>query len=154
MAYASGPENDIAFRANEWIGELVGEIFPLTKAMGNTMFWELSDPETGAPTCRVNSHKKGNWVRLVNHSCKPTARFKTVIVGGRVRLLLVAAEDIFHSVEITADLANSPMFGMVGSKVRSCATCNGRCTAQRAQRPEPKPVVPNDDEVDWVDMLD
>ncbi|KAF2195591.1 hypothetical protein K469DRAFT_758153 [Zopfia rhizophila CBS 207.26] len=69
--------------------------------------------------CQVYCEKKGNWARLVNHSCKPCARFVNRVVSRKARVMLQAIRDIWDGVEVTANYGRN----FFKNKDCLCETC-------------------------------
>jgi len=90
-------------RANDILGELVGELMPVgTQAAQWTM--ELCRPDLNhQAVAEIYPRFMGNWVRKVRHeSVKPSATFRPMKISGRWRMMLVALRDIQDGEEITA----------------------------------------------------
>ncbi|KAH6630151.1 hypothetical protein B0J18DRAFT_420314 [Chaetomium sp. MPI-SDFR-AT-0129] len=93
-------------RANDILGELVGELLPPGSCIGG---WSMAlhrpdlDDETVAD---IYPARMGNWVRKVNHSANPSTMFRVMKISGRWRLMLVAVRDIGDGEEITAKYGN------------------------------------------------
>ncbi|KAG7291562.1 hypothetical protein NEMBOFW57_001581 [Staphylotrichum longicolle] len=89
-------------RANDILGELVGELVPPGACAGD---WALAlrrpdlDDE---PVADIYPRRMGNWVRKVCHSSDPSAMFRMMKISGRWRQMLVAVRDIGDGEEITA----------------------------------------------------
>jgi hypothetical protein len=84
------------------IEEFRGEVVPLdTYDDPWAMEFRRSDLED-EPIAQIYSKEMGNWVRKVNHSCRPSAKFCEMLISGWWRMMLVAIEDIPHNGEITA----------------------------------------------------
>ncbi|AEO65025.1 uncharacterized protein THITE_2111536 [Thermothielavioides terrestris NRRL 8126] len=89
-------------RANEVLGELVGELVPLGARAGDwTMALRRPDLDDEA-VAEIYPRRMGNWVRKVNHSANPSAAFRMMKISGRWRQMLVAIRDIGDGEEITA----------------------------------------------------
>ena len=89
-------------RANDILGELVGELIPVGACNGDWAM-ELRRPDLDdLAVAEIYPRRMGNWVRKVNHSTNPSAVFKVAKVSGRWRQLLVATRDISDGEEITA----------------------------------------------------
>ncbi len=89
-------------RANDILGELVGELVPPGACAGD---WTLAlrrpdlDDE---PVADIYPRQMGNWVRKVSHSSDPSAMFRMLKISGRWRQMLVALRNIGDGEEITA----------------------------------------------------
>ncbi|KAF2651036.1 SET domain-containing protein [Lophiostoma macrostomum CBS 122681] len=103
IAHAQAP-GEVAFRKNAIIGELTGELVPLdTYADGLVMNIHRPDVAGYPPICQLYCRNNSNWVRLVNHSCKPNAVFKSMVINGRVHMMLSALDHhILDGEEVTA----------------------------------------------------
>ncbi|GAB1312117.1 Lysine-specific demethylase 4E [Madurella fahalii] len=90
-------------RANDMLGELVGELVPLG-TFGGDWTMELRRPDLDdEPVAAIYPRRMGNWVRKVCHnSTNPSAEFKVMKISGRWRQMLVATRDIEDGEEITA----------------------------------------------------
>jgi hypothetical protein len=89
-------------RANDILGELVGELVPLGSCAGDwTMALHRPDLDD-EPVADIYPRRMGNWVRKVNHSTNPSAMFRVMKISGRWRQMLVAIRDIGDGEEITA----------------------------------------------------
>ncbi|KAF2175329.1 hypothetical protein K469DRAFT_684017 [Zopfia rhizophila CBS 207.26] len=97
-------QGGLTFRKDEYIGELTGELVP-PETYNNGMALDFHRPDIidEPVVCQVYCEKKGNWVRLVNHSCKPCARFVIKVVSGKARVMLQAIRDIWDGEEVTAN---------------------------------------------------
>jgi hypothetical protein len=89
-------------RANDILGELVGELVPLGSCAGDwTLTLRRPDLED-EPVADIYPRRLGNWVRKVHHSADPSAVFRVMKISGRWRQMLVAVRDIGDGEEITA----------------------------------------------------
>ncbi|KXX82632.1 Lysine-specific demethylase 4E [Madurella mycetomatis] len=89
-------------RANDMLGELVGELVPLG-AFVREWTMELRRPDLDdEPVAAIYPRRMGNWVRKVCHSTEPSAEFRMMKISGRWRQMLVATRDIGDGEEITA----------------------------------------------------
>ncbi|KAL2180754.1 uncharacterized protein P884DRAFT_254536 [Thermothelomyces heterothallicus CBS 202.75] len=93
-------------KANDILGELVGELVPPGSCPGH---WTMPlrrpdlDDETVA---EIYPGRMGNWVRKVTHSTDPSATFRVMKISGRWRQMLVAVRTIGDGEEITAKYGN------------------------------------------------
>ncbi|KAF2189961.1 hypothetical protein K469DRAFT_701246 [Zopfia rhizophila CBS 207.26] len=119
----------LAFRKYEYIGELTGELVP-PETHNNGMALDFHRPDIidEPVVCQVYCEKKGNWVRLVNHSCKPCARFVIKVVSGKVRVMLQAIQDIWNGQELTANYGR----GYFETKDCLCEICEARAQSNQA----------------------
>ncbi|KAI4127681.1 MAG: hypothetical protein LQ347_004498 [Umbilicaria vellea] len=62
-------------------------------------------PEKGFGTsiATISSKRYGNWTRFINHSCAANCFFRTMAIGRRMRVMVVASQDIRFGEEITID---------------------------------------------------
>ncbi|KAF2187430.1 SET domain-containing protein [Zopfia rhizophila CBS 207.26] len=94
----------IAYKKDSYIGELTGQLVPpMTYTDGMALELHRPDIADEPVVCQVYCKEKGNWVRLVNHSCSPCARFVVKVVSGKVRVMLQAIRDIWDGGEVTAN---------------------------------------------------
>lgn len=109
---AIGPEGEIVYRQDQILGELLGKLAPLdTHRDGWAM--ELVRPDFKyEPIAQIYTKDMGNWVRKVNHSCRPSVEFRVMKISGFWRQMLVAITDIRHNGEVTADCGNGFLRGM------------------------------------------
>jgi hypothetical protein len=94
----------IAFKKDACIGELTGQLEPLeTPANSYGMARLVHRPDIpGSPAvCQLVCTEHGNWLRLLNHACRPCTVFEEQVVGGRVRVLVRAVREIMDGEEIT-----------------------------------------------------
>ncbi|KAK4040715.1 hypothetical protein C8A01DRAFT_15465 [Parachaetomium inaequale] len=94
-------------KANDILGELVGELVPPGSCAGN---WSIAlrRPDLDDVTVAdIYPGRMGNWVRKVRHnSTDPTAMFRVIKISGLWRQMLVAVRDIGDGEEITAKYGN------------------------------------------------
>ncbi|KAL2132000.1 hypothetical protein VTI74DRAFT_4332 [Chaetomium olivicolor] len=89
-------------KANEILGELVGELVPPGASCGDWAM-ELRRPDLDDQVVAdIYPRRMGNWVRKVNHSTDPSAVFRVMKISGRWRQILVAMRNIVDGEEITA----------------------------------------------------
>jgi hypothetical protein len=101
---AIGFEGEIVYRKEQVLGELLGKLVPLdTHHDGWAMELE--------PIAQIYTKDMGNWVRKVNHSCRPSAEFRVMKISGSWRQMLVAITDIPHNGEITTGCGNDFLRG-------------------------------------------
>lgn len=89
-------------RANDILGELVGELLPLGSCRGDWMMVLRRPDLDDEAVAEIYPRRMGNWVRKVNHNTNPSATFKAIKISGRWRQMLVAIRDIADGDEITA----------------------------------------------------
>ncbi|KAK3396103.1 hypothetical protein B0T20DRAFT_261342 [Sordaria brevicollis] len=120
-----------SFKANEFLGELVGELRP-PRTQGAPFNYSNSCPDVPNGRSQANNHdadrhsyewtmevcrpdlhdqvvaeiypqQMGNWVRKVRHDgVNPSAAFKVMKISGKWRVMLMALKDIRDGEEITA----------------------------------------------------
>jgi hypothetical protein len=66
----------------------------------------------------------GSWVRKVNHSSDPSAKFRVMKISGWWRQILIAIQDIAHNSEVTAFCRR----GFLQGKECLCDLCIRRST--------------------------
>ena len=89
-------------RANDILGELVGELVPPGACAGDWAMALRRPDLDDEPVADIYPRTMGNWVRKVCHSSDPTATFRVMKISGRWRQMLVAVRDIRDGEEITA----------------------------------------------------
>ncbi|KAF2187932.1 SET domain-containing protein [Zopfia rhizophila CBS 207.26] len=121
QARASSP-GGLAFEKDQYIGELTGKLVP-PDTYDNSMTINLnrSDIDEEPVVCQVYCQDQGNWVRLVNHSCKPCARLVAKIVSGKAGVMLQATQDIYDGAEVTVNYGR----GHFGNNDCLCEVCKG-----------------------------
>jgi hypothetical protein len=101
------------------LGELLGEFAPLD-TYDNGWAMEFTRPDfRNEPIAQIYAREMGNWVRKVNHSCDPSAKFRVMRISGWWRQMLVAVRDIIHNDEITASCGR----GFLRGKECLCDVC-------------------------------
>jgi hypothetical protein len=89
-------------KANDILGELVGELVPPGSCAGNWTI-ALRRPDLDDVTVAdIYPGRMGNWARKVRHSTDSTAMFRMIKISGLWRQMLVAVRDIGDGEEITA----------------------------------------------------
>jgi hypothetical protein len=84
----------MTYHKGQILGELVGEFAPLD-TYNNGWPMEFARPDLDdAPVGQIYPREIGNWVRKVNHSCRPSAEFRVMKISGSWRQMLVAIQDI------------------------------------------------------------
>ena len=83
----------------------MGEIYPATDTSDPIYGFDFSLPHQGLDdTIAVISAKRyGNWTRFINHSCDASARFHTVRVGERYRVVVKSVREVGLFEELTVD---------------------------------------------------
>jgi len=137
-----------AFRKGDVLGWYAGELKTLDNCGDGDYLMEMeigtfasgwdsdSDADADADeapcaTIYIDSQKKGNWTRFINHSCNPYALFRMRRVGG-VRLMTVEAiRDVPAGDELTVSYGNE-YYGLKTLKVCCCGTKS--CVGKKRQR--------------------
>ncbi|KAK3689227.1 hypothetical protein B0T22DRAFT_364874, partial [Podospora appendiculata] len=121
QAAAASP-GQIAYLKNARIGHITGEIVPLDKYQESHWVLEFTRPDIDSAdtpaVCQLYCGESGNCFRLLNHDCKPSARFTPKKVSGRYIMVVEALKDIHDGTEITVSYGNG-FFG----EACSCQTC-------------------------------
>jgi hypothetical protein len=73
-------------------------------------------------------------VRLVRHSCDPSADFTLQLVDCRLRVMLEARGAISADEEITVDWSN--LVGSVREKLLHCVRCKEPCSESGMESPQ------------------
>ncbi|KAH8595139.1 hypothetical protein B0O99DRAFT_623296 [Bisporella sp. PMI_857] len=119
--------NGSTFVKGQILEEYRGEVVPLeTYHDGWSMEFIRPDLDD-EPVAQIYSREMGNWVRKVNHSCRPSAKFCVMKISGLWRQMLIAIQDIPHNGEITASCGRNFLKGQ--GKECFCEVCNS--TRQR-----------------------
>ena len=111
QAIASCP-GQIAYVCGEYIGVVWGKIAPIGAHSG-TMVMNFVRPDIlyEPAVCELYCEDTGSYLRLINHSCRPSARVITMKVSGKYTLVVVAARDIYDREEITANFGKASLAG-------------------------------------------
>jgi hypothetical protein len=111
----------VAYVEGEYIGVLSGEIVPTGTRRGN-MIMDFNHPDIlyEPVVCQIDFAQRGHYLRLVNHSCRPSARVKVMRVSGQYRFIIIAARDIYDAEEITADFKRQSLDGSCLCGARKC----------------------------------
>ena len=107
VAFGSS-SGEIVFQAGQLIAEVVGELVPLDTVDDKSELLPIYAPRKSSEELRtvvyLRIQTRGNLMRLVNHDCrKPNAEMISMVVAGRLRLMLRAKVDIIAGMEVTAD---------------------------------------------------
>ncbi|KAH7378956.1 hypothetical protein BKA64DRAFT_585213 [Cadophora sp. MPI-SDFR-AT-0126] len=110
------------YKKGQILGELLGEFVPLD-TFNDGWSIEFRRPDLGdEPVAQIYSKKMGNWVRKVNHSCDPSAKFKVMKISEMWRQMIVAVRDISHDEEVTAFCGTNFLRGQ--GKSCACSVCS------------------------------
>ncbi|CAF9919677.1 hypothetical protein IMSHALPRED_004695 [Imshaugia aleurites] len=87
------------------LGEYVGEVFPAGYDGDAVYALDFSLPGRASEEviASISARRYGNWTRFMNHSCAAATRFKSVMLGGRYRCVVVAVREIGVFEEVTID---------------------------------------------------
>ncbi|KAK3687203.1 hypothetical protein B0T22DRAFT_122053 [Podospora appendiculata] len=131
QAVAASP-GQTAYRKGEWIGEMTGELVPLSTYKDNKWVVEFvrSDIEPPTAVCQLYCGQVGNCFRLLNHDCRPSALLVPLKVSSRWIMGIQAKQDIFDGSEITIRYGRD-FFG----ETCRCQTCLRKRQAVCEQRP-------------------
>jgi len=89
-------------RRGDLLAEYVGLIKPLDyddDPVYGFIFTPYGKPDDDLGT--ISAKKFGNWTRFINHSCRPSTRFKEIVIGNRIRNMVVTLRDIDIFEELT-----------------------------------------------------
>ncbi|KAL3656643.1 hypothetical protein V7S43_018546 [Phytophthora oleae] len=104
-----------AIPAGEIIGQYLGEIDifgpPCRNGAVNEGYrMHLKTKTTGGKHARIDAVNAGSKLRLLNHSCKPAARFHEVQTGRHLTVVAVTVRDIFPGEEVSVSYGNTLWF--------------------------------------------
>ncbi|KAK1471328.1 hypothetical protein CABS01_16371 [Colletotrichum abscissum] len=101
QAVATEP-GQIAYRKNEIIGLLFGEIVPAgTFDDDHTLDFVRPDLQEEPIVCQLRCADVGSLFRLLNHSCRPCAHLVQMRMSGKFVTTVQAIRDIFDGAQIT-----------------------------------------------------
>ena len=99
-----GLQAQIAYEKDHVIGELAGELAPLgTYHDGRTLELVRGDLPNEPSVCQIHCAETGSRFRLLNHHCRPNARFRGMAVSGRYRMMIQAVRAIRDGEQITVN---------------------------------------------------
>lgn len=91
-----------AYQVNDLIGILTGELVPAgTYEDDRTLDFVRPDLPEEPVVCQLRCAEMGNCFRLLNHSCKPSARFVQMKMSGRYVTAVKAVREIPDGAQIT-----------------------------------------------------
>lgn len=92
-----------AYKRGDWIGQLTGELVPGNSDEDAKWLADFirTDTEPSVSVCKLYCGRRGNCFRLLNHSCRPSAKLLPLKVSGRWILGIKAEKDIADGSEIT-----------------------------------------------------
>ena len=92
-----------AYNKGDWIGELTGELVPVNSNEDAKWLADIirTDIEPSVSVCKLYCGRRGNCFRLLNHSCRPSAKLLSLKLSSRLILVIQAMKDIADGSEIT-----------------------------------------------------
>ncbi|KAH8650307.1 JmjC domain, hydroxylase-domain-containing protein [Tricladium varicosporioides] len=99
------------YRKDQILGEFLGELFPLDTYHDGWPIEFIRPDLSEEPIAQIYPREMGNWVRKVNDSCAPSAKFRVMKISGWWRQMIAAVEDIPHNGEITASCGRNFLRG-------------------------------------------
>lgn len=84
------------------LDEYVGRLYPPCY-MGDPVYALAIETKEGDVIGLVSAATIGNWTRFINHSCDPNTRFKSIKIGKRARMMIMARREIRMFEELTVD---------------------------------------------------
>ncbi|WYZ35448.1 hypothetical protein EsH8_X_000095 [Colletotrichum jinshuiense] len=99
-------EGGISYRKGDVIGQLCGKLVPAGTYPTNSSFViEIARPDISDEivVCQINMANVGNCFRLLNHSCRASARVRVIRVSGHWVSAIEAARSIRHGEQITVN---------------------------------------------------
>ncbi|ETN45838.1 uncharacterized protein HMPREF1541_00019 [Cyphellophora europaea CBS 101466] len=111
QAVATDP-GQVAYACGECIGVVWGKVAPVDAHTGS-MVMDFVRPDIlyEPVACQLYCEDRGSNLRLINHSCRPSARVEPMKVSGKWILVVVAARAIFDREEITAKFGKASFDG-------------------------------------------
>ncbi|UPX09315.1 uncharacterized protein EKO05_0000006 [Ascochyta rabiei] len=97
-------EGELSFRKGDVIGQLSGKLVPPgTYSVSWTL--DVARPDiSGEPTvCQIYAGESSNCLRLVNHSCRASARLRLMKVSGFWNYVIEASRDMRHGEQVTVN---------------------------------------------------
>ncbi|WQF88078.1 Putative SET domain-containing protein [Colletotrichum destructivum] len=99
-------EGNVSYRKGDVIGQLCGELVPAGTYPTNSSFViEMARPDISEETavCQIYMGNVGNNFRLLNHSCRASARVRALRVSGHWVSAIEASRSIRHGEQITVN---------------------------------------------------
>ncbi|GKT51082.1 uncharacterized protein ColSpa_11263 [Colletotrichum spaethianum] len=99
-------EGNVSYRKGDVIGQLCGELVPAGTYPTNSSFViEVARPDISDETvvCQIYMGNVGNCFRLLNHSCRASARLRVIRVSGHWVSAVEALRSIRHGEQITVN---------------------------------------------------
>ena len=103
------------------LGEFVGEIIPTGAAYGLDFSFDEDyafaldvSPQhvTGQQVLAdISSKQFGNWTRFLNHSCNASVESRPLVLGKRLRIMMIAKRDVLAFEELTLDYGDDYWVG-------------------------------------------
>lgn len=78
----------------------------------------------------IDSHKKGNYSRFINHSCEPNYHVEIWEVNGLPRMIIVASNEIYPNDELSFDY-NLHCYNPLNQQLCNCGSGNSRRTLSK-----------------------
>lgn len=85
------------------LDEYVGEIKSTQVKLDDTAYSLCLDVGYDNTVAFISSQFKGNWTRFINHSCRASAKFQNIVIGRRLRSMIVAVRNVDIFEELTID---------------------------------------------------
>ena len=101
-----------AYAKDELIGFLTGKLAPVGTFQDGWVLDVVREDLNEETVCQVHCANVGNYLRLLNHSCKPSARFSFRKVSGKYRVMVLASRDIYDGEEVTVGYGKEYLSGM------------------------------------------
>ncbi|KAK0669529.1 hypothetical protein QBC41DRAFT_106185 [Cercophora samala] len=90
------------FRANDVIGEMLGELVPPGAIPNREWTMEFRRPDLDdVVVAELYSKEQGNWARNVRHSANPSCEISIRKMEGKWRMLIIASRQLFDGEEVT-----------------------------------------------------
>lgn len=110
--------------------EYVGEIKHIWDTDHNVYSYSL-DSEGNSSFAYIDAQFLGNWTRFINHSCEATAKFELKVIGQRLRIMIIATEDVDMFDELTIDYGSFYWF----HHKTLCKCGSAHCVSRNAAGP-------------------
>lgn len=101
----------IAYRKDEWIGEMTGELLPPNTYKDSKWVVEFERDDPPA-VFQLSCERHGNCFGLLNHDYRPSTRLLPLEASGWWRMGIQAKQDIFDGSEISISYGRN-FFGEV-----------------------------------------
>lgn len=97
-------------KKGQFVGEYVGEVVSVDTFNSRKQLYATYRRHHALNLCPgfvIDSHRKGNLARFINHSCSPNCELQQWSVNGQYRIGIFALQDISKGEEITYDYGKS-----------------------------------------------